>query len=108
MGCTSEMVDKVGCEQMPINCAATDTAFIFASSNPKYASLQSCLKQKCGAAANTQALYEATATSSDFHNRWHVIVGKVSVGTVVFAALAISLVAARIVHRSRSAFTPLI
>merc|ERR1712113_50696 len=107
MGCTSEMVDKVGCEQMPINCAATDTAFIFASSNPKYASLQTCLKKKCGSAPNTQTLYQATVTSRDFHHGWHFIVDKVSVGTVVCAAVAISLVAARFVHRSRSVFTPL-
>jgi len=45
--CASEIVDKVGCDAMPIRCGATNENDIFGIGLPEYGSLETCLRQKC-------------------------------------------------------------
>ncbi|CAJ1391882.1 unnamed protein product [Effrenium voratum] len=45
--CASEIVDKVGCENMPIRCDATNERDVFGIDLPEYKSLERCLRSKC-------------------------------------------------------------
>eukprot|EP00439_Symbiodinium_sp_Y106_P068271 s331_g11.t1 len=45
--CASEIVDLVGCQQMPIRCNATNMKDVFGIDLPIYASLDTCLRTRC-------------------------------------------------------------
>jgi len=49
--CTSEIIAHVGCENIEINCDATDVDFVFQQRRPEWVPLMDCLKYKCPARA---------------------------------------------------------
>mmetsp|Transcript_33247 Transcript_33247/g.103190 ORF Transcript_33247/g.103190 Transcript_33247/m.103190 type:complete len:220 (-) Transcript_33247:70-729(-) len=55
--CTSEVIAKVGCGSIPIQCNATDVAWVLSSTDVKLKALQGCLSSQC--TAPTQQLSDA-------------------------------------------------
>jgi len=45
--CTSEVIEQIGCDSMPIQCDATNVGDVFGVSLPGYRALEECLMKKC-------------------------------------------------------------
>jgi len=58
--CTAEVVRKVGCGGLKINCEATDVNFVFTNPDPDLGPMQDCLRTQCPAFVPKSRLDDAT------------------------------------------------
>jgi len=78
--CTAEVINKVGCDGLEINCEATDVNFVFTSPDPDLGPMQDCLRKQCPAFVPKSGLHNAalpvmTEAPTSGHGRLPWVVG---------------------------------